>query len=288
MWLKSCAYWSLLKPRVMSLVVFTGIVGLCLAPGHISFPQAVLAIVCLAMGSGAAGALNMWYERESDGQMERTKGRALPQGRISAQGALIFASALAILSLVGMREGVNTVAAAYLLGAILVYGGVYTIWLKPRTPQNIVIGGAAGAFPPVIGWAAVMNETSLLPWILFGIIFLWTPPHFWALSLYRHEDYRKAGIPMLPVVRGIEATKIQILIYLGGLIPLTLLPVYLGERGLFYGAVALGLGVLFLGLGIEMKCSQDPKKSLQFFMFSIFYLFALFMSMLIDTSISVL
>ena len=276
------AYWSLLKPRVMSLVVFTGIVGLYLAPGSISFSKACLAILCIAIGSGAAGALNMWYERDIDARMERTKGRPLPQGTIASQNALLFALVLALGAVIVMGGGVNGVAAAYLLGAILFYVGVYTIWLKPRTPQNIVIGGVAGALPPVIGWAAVMNETSLFPWILFGIIFLWTPPHFWALSLYRHEDYRRAGIPMLPVVAGIEATKNQILVYLLALIPLTLLPVILGELGFFYGSVACGLGILFLWLGIDMKYSQAPTKSIRFFIFSIIYLFVLFASMLVD------
>ncbi len=276
------AYWSLLKPRVMSLVVFTGLIGLLLAPGTISLTKAIIAILCIAIGSGAAGALNMWYERDLDKRMERTKGRALPQGTLSSQSALLFALILAMGSVAVMGGVVNLPAAFYLATAILFYVGVYTIWLKPRTPQNIVIGGAAGALPPVIGWVAVMGNTSLLPWILFGIIFLWTPPHFWALSLYRHEDYRLAGIPMLPVVAGIEATKTQILLYLCTLIPLTLLPVALGYFGIFYGSVAVGLGLLFLGLGIVLKYSDDPQKSMRFFAFSIVYLFLLFLSMPLD------
>jgi len=280
------AYFSLLKPRVMSLVVFTGFVGLYLAPGSISFSKACLAILCIAIGSGAAGALNMWYERDSDALMERTKGRALPQELIPPHHALIFALTLAIGSVMAMGWGVNEVAAFYLAMAILFYVIIYTMWLKPRTPQNIVIGGAAGALPPVIGWAAVMHETALLPWILFGIIFLWTPPHFWALALNRQEEYRTAGIPMLPVVAGIETTRHKIFVYLIALILLTFLPVYEGDLGFFYGLTAGVLGVTFLVLGIRMKHSQDPKDNLRFFTFSILYLFLLFTAMGVDRALA--
>ncbi len=274
-------YFSLLKPRVMSLVVFTGLVGLLVAPGHIPFYKVAIAICCLAMGSGAAGALNMWYERDIDALMERTKRRPLPQAKINPKDALLFALALAGLSVGGMYTFVNSCAAFYLAFAILFYVGVYTVWLKRCTPQNIVIGGAAGALPPVIGWAAVMNETALLPWILWGIIFLWTPPHFWALALYRNEDYRRANVPMLPVIAGCDTTKNHILLYSIALVSLTLLPVFLGELGLFYGSVAGVLGLILIRLGLKLKGSFDPKEGLHLFFFSIVYLFLLFLSMLV-------
>lgn len=275
-------YITLLKPRVMSLVVFTGIVGLYLAPGHISFLKAVIAIVCIALGSGAAGALNMWYERDVDALMKRTKNRPLPQGKIQPIHALIFALILAVASILLMTTLVNTLSAFYLASAILFYTLVYTMGLKRRTPQNIVIGGAAGALPPLIGWAAVMNETTLLPWILFGIIFLWTPPHFWALALYQNEDYRQANIPMLPVVAGIETTKNHILIYIIALVALSVSPIFFGGLSFLYGTVALVLGLLFIGLGVKLQASSDPKEGWRLFLFSIFYLFILFVAMLGD------
>jgi heme o synthase len=275
-------YWSLLKPRVMSLVVFTGIVGLYLAPGSISLPKALIAIVCIALGSGAAGALNMWYERDVDALMERTKNRPLPQGKIQPAHALLFALILAVGSVFLMAVAVNTLSAFYLASAILFYTLVYTVSLKRRTSQNIVIGGAAGALPPLIGWAAVMNETMLLPWILFGIIFLWTPPHFWALALYQNEDYKRAKIPMLPVVAGVKTTKNHILIYIIALVALSVSPVFLGDLGVLYGAIALVLGLLFIGLGLKLQASSDPKEGWRLFLFSIFYLFLLFVAMVGD------
>lgn len=275
-------YWRLLKPRVMLLVVFTGIAGLLLAPGHIHPFIALAAILCIAVGSGAAGAMNMWYERDIDALMDRTKGRPLPQGKIQPGEAIGFGLTLAIGSVVVMYTLVNFWAAFYLLIAILFYVVVYTIWLKRLTPQNIVIGGAAGALPPVIGWAAVMNETSLFPWVLFGIIFLWTPPHFWALSLYKQQDYEKANLPMLPLVIGVEKTKTQILFYSILLFFLTLFPFYYGELGAFYGVSAFVLGLLFLALAMRLKFSQDPKYGFHVFFYSIFYLFLLFTAMIID------
>jgi len=275
-------YYQLLKPRVMSLVVFTGIAGILLAPGYIHPFIALAATLCIAVGSGAAGAINMWYERDIDALMDRTKGRPLPQGKIQPGEALGFGLTLAIGSVIVMYTLVNFWAAFYLMTAILFYVLVYTIWLKRLTSQNIVIGGAAGALPPVIGWAAVMNETSLFPWILFGIIFLWTPAHFWALALYRHKDYEKAHIPMLPLVIGVDKTKTQILVYILLLIFLTLCPVYLGDLGNFYGISALILGLLFLACGIKLKFSQAPKEGLTVFFYSIFYLFLLFTAMIVD------
>jgi protoheme IX farnesyltransferase len=275
-------YWQLLKPRVMSLVVFTGIVGLVIAPGQIHPVIALAAILCIAVGSGAAGAINMWYERDIDSLMVRTQNRPLPKGKMQAGEALGFGITLACGSVITMYTLVNFWGAFYLALAILFYVFVYTLWLKRNTSQNIVIGGAAGALPPVIGWAAVMNETSLLPWILFGIIFLWTPPHFWALSLYRNEDYAKANIPMLPVVSGLEVTKTQIIFYIFALISLTLFPVFRGDFGLFYAGVAFILGTFYLALALKVKSSTNPKTAVQLFVYSIFYLFFLFSSMIID------
>ncbi|MDK3160017.1 heme o synthase [Kamptonema cortianum] len=275
-------YWNLLKPRVMSLVVFTGAVGLLLAPGAIHPLIAFAAILCIAIGSGAAGAINMWYERDIDALMDRTKDRPLPQGRLQPGEALGFGVTLALGSVLVMYTLVNFWAAFYLALAILFYVFVYTIFLKRRTPQNIVIGGAAGALPPVIGWAAVMNGTSLLPWILFGIIFLWTPPHFWALALYRSEDYKRVNVPMLPIVGGIENTKNQILLYTGALVLLSFLPLYLGNFSWVYGGASLGLGLVFIGGALKVKFSSRPSDSLRLFFYSISYLFLLFTAMLFD------
>lgn len=279
-------YWDLLKPRVMSLVVFTGIVGLLLAPGSIHPLIGLAAILCIAVGSGAAGAINMWYERDIDALMDRTKDRPLPQGRLKPGEALGFGVTLALGSVLVMYTLVNFWAAFYLALAILFYVFVYTIFLKRRTPQNIVIGGAAGALPPVIGWAAVMNGTSLLPWILFGIIFLWTPPHFWALALYRPEDYKRANVPMLPIVGGIESTKNQILLYTLALVLLSFLPLYFGNFNWIYGGIALGLGLVFIGGALKVKFSSMPSDSLRLFFYSIAYLFLLFTAMLVDRVIS--
>ena len=275
-------YWNLLKPRVMSLVVFTGVVGLLLAPGTIHPIIGFAAILCIAVGSGAAGAINMWYERDIDALMDRTKGRPLPQGHLQPGEALGFGVTLAFGSVLVMYTLVNFWASFYLALAILFYVFVYTIFLKRRTPQNIVVGGAAGALPPVIGWAAVMNETSLLPWILFGIIFLWTPPHFWALALCRSEDYKRANVPMLPIVGGIESTKNQILLYTLALVLLSFLPLYLEDFSWIYGGVSLGLGLVFIGGALKVKFSSLPKESLHLFFYSIFYLFLLFTAMLMD------
>jgi protoheme IX farnesyltransferase len=275
-------YYRLLKPRVMVLVVFTGIVGLLLAPGHISLAKALIAILCIATGSGAAGALNMWYERDIDALMERTKTRPLPQGVITPLAALVFSLTLAISSVLIMYIFVNSLAAFYLAFAILFYVIIYTIWLKRITPQNIVIGGIAGALPPVIGWAAVTNDTTWLPLALFGIIFLWTPPHFWALSLYHHDDYAKANIPMLPLVAGIEETKNQILYYIFILVGLTLSLNFWETMGIVYTTASCILGLAFLILGVRLKVSSSPKDGLHLFFFSIIYLFVLFLAMIIN------
>ncbi len=222
---------ALLKPRVMTLVVFSGAVGLFVAPGALHPLLAVVAILCIAVGSGAAGAINMWYERDIDAVMARTSDRPLPAGRVAPGDALGFAIVLAVASVVLMAFATNVVAAGLLALAILFYVFVYTVWLKRRTPQNIVIGGAAGAFPPMIGWAAVTGDVSLVSLALFAVIFLWTPPHFWALALYRSGDYARAGIPMMPVVAGRASTKRQILAYTLILVPVSLTPALLGRGG---------------------------------------------------------
>ena len=239
-------YLALLKPRVMSLVVFSAACALLTAPGHIHPFTGFVAILCVAVGAGAAGALNQWYEADIDALMKRTAARPLPTGRVAPGEALAFGVALSVGSVAVMGLGVNWLAAAILAGSILFYAVVYTVWLKRRTPQNIVIGGAAGAFPPLIGWAAVTGDVTTLPWLMFAIVFLWTPPHFWSLALFMEADYAAAGVPMLPVVAGDAATRRQILIYSLVLVPVTVLPWVLGLAGMIYGAVALVTGAAFI------------------------------------------
>ena len=275
-------YWELLKPRVMSLVVFTGFAGLFVAPGHLNPILAAIAVLCIAVGSGAAGAINMWYERDIDAVMARTSRRPIPAGRVQPGEALGFGVVLAGGSVVVMGLGVNWAAAALLLFAILFYVFVYTMWLKRRTPQNIVIGGVAGAFPPMIGWAAVTGDVSLASVVLFLVIFFWTPPHFWALALFRSEDYAKAGVPMLPVVAGAAATRRQMLLYTLILLPLALAPYGLGVAGPWYAAGALVLGGLFVLSALRVLGSDDERPAKQMFGFSILYLFALFALLIVD------
>jgi len=275
----------LLKPRVMSLVVFTGFVGLLLAPGPLHPVLAVVAIVCIAVGSGAAGAINMWYDRDIDAVMKRTADRPIPAGRIAPDDALVFGGLLALLSVILLGLSTNLLAGGLLAAAILFYVFVYTVWLKRRTPQNIVIGGAAGAFPPLIGWAAVTGDVALLPLVLFAIIFFWTPPHFWALALYRSDDYQRAGVPMLPVVAGSRATKMQMLVYTVVLLPLAVAPYALGATGLVYGAGASLLGGVFVASAIAVCRESETsghRRARQMFGFSIVYLFLLFALLLID------
>ena len=272
----------LLKPRVMSLVVFTGLAGVIAAPGVIHPALALIAVLCIAVGSGAAGALNMWYERDVDALMSRTRDRPLPAGRMEPGAALGFGVVLAVASVTVMALGVSGAAALLLALAILFYVVVYTIWLKRRTPQNIVIGGAAGAFPPMIGWAAVTGEVSLVSIALFAIIFMWTPPHFWALALYRADDYAKAGIPMLPVVAGPRETRKQILLYSILMAPISLAPWMLGGAGTIYLAAAAVLGGLFLGCAIALLFDRGLAAARRLFGFSILYLFLLFFALIID------
>ncbi len=278
-------YFALLKPRVMSLVVFTGFTGLYLAPGVLHPVLAFTAVLCIALGAGASGAINMWYDRDIDVLMERTRKRPVADGRIEPGVALGFGVSLAVASVILMGLAVNTTAAALLLLTILFYIFVYTMWLKRRTPQNIVIGGAAGALPPVVGWAAVSGDISLYAVILFAIIFVWTPPHFWALSLYRAGDYAKAGVPMLPVVSGNAHTKRQILAYSLVLFPVALAPALLGYTSLFYGACAAVLGGLFLIAALRLLGRKSDRPARQMFGFSILYLFMIFTALIVDKSL---
>jgi len=275
-------YAALLKPRVMSLVVFTGFVGLYLAPGHLHPVLAAVAVLCIAVGAGASGAINMWYDRDIDALMSRTANRPLPAGRMAPGDALGFGCFLAGTSVVLMGLAINWVAAALLATTIAFYVFVYTIWLKRRTPQNIVIGGAAGALPPIVGWAAATGEVAPAALALFALIFFWTPPHFWALALYRAGDYAKAGVPMLPVVAGPRATKRQMLIYTLVLWPCALAPYLLGVAGAAYAVAALALSGTFTGLAVKVWLDPTHKSARQMFAFSILYLFLLFALLLID------
>ncbi len=275
-------YIALLKPRVMSLVVFSGFAGLVAAPGVIHPFLAAVAVLCIAVSAGAAGAINMWYDRDIDAIMERTQSRPIPTGRVSPDEALSFGVTLSLFSVMVMGLAVNWTAAALLAFANGFYVFVYTMWLKRSTPQNIVIGGAAGAFPPMIGWAAVTGSVDLQSTVLFMIIFMWTPPHFWALALFREIDYAKAGVPMLPVVAGVDATKRQMLLYTLVLVPITLLPSLLGTTGWLYGVAATLLGLRFLHLAWKVLHDDGVRYAKQMFGFSIVYLFALFALLMLD------
>ncbi len=275
-------YAALLKPRVMSLVVFTGFVGLYLAPGHLHPVLAGVAVLCIAVGAGASGAINMWYDRDIDALMSRTANRPIPAGRMAPGDALGFGCFLAGVSVVLMGLAINWVAALLLATTIAFYVFVYTIWLKRRTPQNIVIGGAAGALPPVVGWAAVTGDVGLPALALFALIFFWTPPHFWALALYRAGDYARAGVPMLPVVAGQRTTKRQMLLYTVLLWPCALAPYVLGVAGVVYAGAALALGAAFSGHAVQVWRDPTHRSARRMFGFSILYLFLLFALLLID------
>jgi protoheme IX farnesyltransferase len=273
---------ALLKPRVMSLVVFTGFAGLIAAPGHLHPVLAAIAVMCIAVGAGAAGAINMWYDRDIDAIMTRTKDRPIPAGRMDPAETLAFGVVLSIGSVLTMALAVNFVAAALLALSIAFYVFVYTMWLKRRTPQNIVIGGAAGAFPPMIGWAAVTGDVSLASISLFLIIFLWTPPHFWALALFRAGEYAKAGVPMLPVVAGRRETKRHILVYSALLVPLGTLPSLLGVTGYVYAAASVVLGLVFLAGAVAVWREDGDRAAKALFGYSILYLFLLYALITID------
>ncbi len=299
-------YFSLLKPRVMSLVVFTAATGLVCADTPIQPFLAFLAILCIAVGAGASGALNMAYDSDIDALMRRTRGRAVPAGIIGRAEAAGFGVVLAIFSVMLMGLAVNFVAAGLLAFTIVFYALVYTVWLKRSTPQNIVIGGAAGALPPVVGWAAATGTVPLNAWLLFAIIFMWTPPHFWALSLYTSGDYAKAGVPMMPVVRGARSTRRQIFAYSLMLAPLAVAPVFTGLGHLLYAVVAIGGGAMFLLLAARVLASKagetaqpastqggevlytvkpDAKAARDLFAFSILYLLGLFAALLVEHSL---
>ncbi|MFN4288698.1 MAG: heme o synthase [Brevundimonas sp.] len=303
-------YFQLLKPRVMSLVIFTAVVGLVVAPGSLPFGLAVVAILCIGLGAGAAGALNMALEAETDALMRRTRGRPVAAGRIARGDAMSYGVILSVASVTLLGLAVNWLAAGLLALTIVYYAGLYTLVLKRRTPQNIVIGGAAGAFPPVIGWAAATGSAPWQAWLLFLIIFLWTPPHSWALALYSAGDYAKAGIPMMPVARGARATRLQILLYSLVLVPVAVLPGLLGMGGAIYLAASIGGGALFLLLAYrlwrsragdappgeasadkpdavgreaalyDVRAQSKPARNL--FAYSIAYLFVLFAALLVE------
>jgi len=277
---------KLMKPRVMSLVIFTCAVGLLMAPNVVSTKDAMIAILLVSIGAGAAGALNMWYESDLDALMTRTCLRPIPMGKVNKKQALIFGTSLSIFSVIALDYFANTISAALLLFTILFYVFVYTIWLKRKTPQNIVIGGAAGALPPVIGWTIATNSLSLEPITFFLIIFFWTPSHFWALSLYKSDDYKKAKIPMLPLTNGIESTKINILVYSLLMLPMVILPYAIDFVGLVFLVPALMLTLYYNILCFELykfkKNKFNPKKAKTIFGYSILYLFLIFVIFLID------
>ena len=284
-------WFTLLKPRVLSLVVYSGVAGLLMAPGHMNPVLAVTAVLAITIAAGAAGAINMWYDRDIDAVMRRTVNRPIPAGRIAPDSALAYGVGLAVFSVALMGLATNWLAAGVLASSILFYVFIYTVWLKRRTPQNIVIGGAAGAFPPLIGWVAATGSISAEPLVLFAIIFFWTPPHFWALSLFAHADYARAGVPMLPVVAGARETRKQVLVYTVALLPIALLPTIMGFSGWLYGASALALGLWFLrhawrvwreaqdGTGRSLLNDVAAKKC---FKYSISYLFILFGMLVLD------
>ncbi|MBS1090393.1 protoheme IX farnesyltransferase [Gluconobacter sp. Dm-74] len=282
---------ALLKPRVISLVVFTGAAGMAVAPRWPSIPIGLITILCICIGAGAAGAINMWYDRDIDAIMKRTVVRPIPDGRMPEQAALVYGVVLSVLSVVVLWLATNALAAGILAFSIFFYSVIYTMWLKRSTPQNIVIGGAAGAFPPMIGWAASMNSMAVLPVAMFAIVFLWTPPHFWSLSLYACKDYDKAGIPMLPVVKGARHTRWQILIYTFILTAVSLVPAFVHEVGLTYTIVTslLDLGFILCAFRVLMDkqdaagVSLTKDKPARFaFRYSLAYLFLLFCGLLVD------
>jgi protoheme IX farnesyltransferase len=282
---------ALLKPRVMTLVVFTAIVGLVVAPAPLHPVLGVAAILCIAIAAGAAGAINMWYDRDIDALMRRTARRPIPAGRIAPDSALGFGLLLSVASVTLMGLATNWVAAGWLAFSIFFYVAIYTMWLKRRTPQNIVIGGAAGAFPPVIGWAAATGDVGVMPLIMFAMIFMWTPPHFWALSLWAHGDYARAKVPMLPVTAGAKETRRQILIYTVAMLPVTLAPWFIGFSGPAYAAVAALLGAVFLvhAIRVVREAQDETGRSLAndaaargCFRYSLWYLFALFLALALD------
>jgi protoheme IX farnesyltransferase len=269
----------------MSLVIFTGFAGMFLAPADIHPMLFIISLFAIAAGAGASGAINQWYDRDIDAVMQRTQNRPIPAGAVEPAEALSFGLVISALSVLLLGLASNWLAAGLLAFTIFFYGVVYTIWLKRSTPQNIVIGGAAGALPPVIGWAAVSGSLSIEPLLLFAIIFMWTPPHFWALALFRNDDYTRAGVPMMPVVAGEAETRRQILIYAVLLVPLGVLPAFIGMSSMLYGVVAAALGLNFIRLSWALMRSPDDSSARRLFGFSIVYLFLLFLGLVIDRAI---
>ncbi len=284
-------YFSLMKPRVMALVVLTALVGIVAAPGHIHPLIGSIALLAIAVGAGASGALNMWFDADIDAKMARTAARAIPRGKITAEEAFAFGSVLSVFSVLTLGLLVNYFAGAFLAFTIAFYVVIYTMWLKRRTPQNIVIGGAAGAFPPMVGWAAVTGGVSIESLVLFLIIFIWTPPHFWALALYRCRDYERVGVPMMPVVKGGDSTRRQILAYSMLLAPLGIVPSFIGLGGTTYLIVSSVLGVAFVWYAYKVFQIRDGREAdsaaRALFGFSILYLFALFLVLLAEHTIRI-
>lgn len=279
-------YMLLMKPRVMSLVVFTSFCGLALVPGNIHPFIAFIAILCVTLGAGSAAAINMWYDRDIDAIMKRTRKRPIVTGTISPDNALSFGIVLGFLSSLLMALCVNMCAAALLVFTILYYVFVYTMWLKRSSPQNVVIGGVAGAVPPMIGWAAVTNSVSLESLILFAVIFMWTPPHSWALALFRNDDYKSCNVPMMPVIKGENYTKKQILIYSVLMFLTSLLPYFGGFAETIYLTVAIILGLIFLTLALSLFRDKNHKNAKRLFVYSIFYLFILFFTLLLQVFVA--
>jgi len=283
-------YVTLMKPRVMTLVILTALAGLVVAPGPIHPVIAIIAIVAISVGAGASGALNMWYDADIDQHMARTAARPIPRGRVTPGDALQFGAVLSVMSVLTLGVLVNWVAGALLAITIAFYLFIYTMWLKRRTPHNIVIGGAAGAFPPMIGWAAVTGGVSLESILLFLIIFVWTPPHFWALALLRLRDYERVGVPMLPVVAGTAETRRQIILYSLALVPLAIAPYFMGFAGIAYGIASAALGAVFLWLAFNVWRITEGREADQackrLFWFSILYLYALFAILLVEGAVT--
>jgi len=273
---------ALMKPRVMSLVVFTTVIGMMLAPTAPHPLLMVIAILAIAAGAGASGAINQWYDRDIDAIMKRTQARPIPAGKINPDEALAFGVIISMLSVLVLWFAANMLAAAMLAFTIFFYAVVYSVWLKRLTPQNIVIGGAAGAFPPAIGWLAAGGSLTLEPLILFGIIFIWTPPHFWALALVKNDDYTRAGIPMMPVVAGAQSTINQIVAYAVVLAPFAVLPAVIGMASVVYGAAAAMLGFGFVAYALRLKRQPSDANAMALFKYSILYLFLIFLALGLD------
>ena len=279
------SFFELMKPRVMSLVIFTGFAGMYLAPGDFHPVLAVVSLIAIASGAGASGAINQWYDRDIDEIMLRTRNRPIPSGRVQPAEALGFGVTISVLSVLILSLSANLLAGGLLAFTIVFYGLIYTVWLKRSTAQNIVIGGAAGALPPLIGWVTVTGGVGIEPIILFGLIFFWTPPHFWALALVKNEDYKNANIPMLPVVYGAQETRRQIVIYSAIMVLVSFLPTLIGMSNLLYFGIAFVGGLIFLALAVQLARKPNDGRAIGLFKYSIAYLFILFVALICDHAI---